>query len=128
VMRASGQDLIGLQQFLTAGRQALDRDDYPAFNVADVALHDALAGAARNRRLQHNLNDLRVWVQRIRYAAAEQHFGPPNRPAKALAEHTQLVRALNRRDVAAEEIIRKHIGSLKDEILAHMASHNIEFI
>jgi DNA-binding GntR family transcriptional regulator len=128
LMRASDQELAGLQQFLTAGQQALDKDDYPAFNVADVALHDALAGAAGNRRLKQSINDLRVWVQRIRYAAAEQHFGPANRPARALAEHTQLVKALKRRDSAAEGLIRKHIGSLKDEILEYMASHKIEFI
>jgi DNA-binding GntR family transcriptional regulator len=128
LMRASDQDLAGLQQFIAAGQRAIDTDDYPAFNRADVALHDALAGSVGNRRLQQSLTDLRVWVQRIRYAAAEQHFGPSTRPARAFSEHTQLVRALVRRDVAAEGIIRTHIGSLKDEILAYMTSHNIEFI
>jgi DNA-binding GntR family transcriptional regulator len=128
LVRASDDDLASLQPFLDAGQQALERDDYPAFNAADVGLHDALAAAVGNRRLQQNITDLRVWVQRIRFAAAEQHFGLPTRPARALAEHTELVRALERRDAAAEGLIRKHIGSLKDDILAYMASHDIEFI
>jgi DNA-binding GntR family transcriptional regulator len=128
VLRASDRDMAGLQQFLAAGQQAIDTADYPAFNAADVALHDALAGAAGNRRLQQSITDLRVWVQRIRHAAVEQHFGPSTRPAKALAEHAQLVRALERRDSAAEGLIRKHIGSLKEEILEYMVTHNIEFI
>jgi DNA-binding GntR family transcriptional regulator len=128
VLRASDSDLAALQLFVAAGQQALDANDYPAFNRADVALHDALAAAAGNRRLQQSINDLRVWVQRIRYAAAEQHFGPATRPAKALTEHKQVVRAVQRRDSGAEALIRKHIGSLKDEILQHMTTHHIEFI
>ena len=129
VTRASNQDLSALHEFVASGQEALDRDDYHAFNQTDVALHDALAGAAANRRLQQSINDLRVWVQRIRHAAAEQHFGPPSRPAKALAEHRQLVRAVQRRDApTAENLIRKHISSLKDEILEHMSTHHIDFI
>ena len=45
--RASDDDLAALQPFVVAGQHALDRDDYSAFNAADVALHDALAGAGR---------------------------------------------------------------------------------
>ena len=126
--RASDDDLAALQPFVVAGQHALDRDDYSAFNAADVALHDALAGAAGNRRLQQSINDLRVWVQRIRFAAAEQHFGSAGRPRKALAEHKQLVRAVQQRNAAAEGLIRDHIGSLKNDILASMVSHRIDFI
>jgi DNA-binding GntR family transcriptional regulator len=128
LIRASQQDLTALQQYITAGRQAVEKDDYPAFNAADVALHDALATAAGNRRLQQAINDLRGWVQRIRLGVVQQHFELAGRPAKALAEHTQLVKAIQRRDQVAEGLIRKHIASLKDDILSHMASHNIEFI
>jgi DNA-binding GntR family transcriptional regulator len=128
LMRASDKDLASLQQFLAAGQRALDTDDYPSFNVADVALHDALAGVSGNRRLQQNINDLRVWVQRIRFAAAENHFGSGRRAEKALAEHTQLVKALKRRDLAAEALIRRHIGSLKEDIVNYMLSHKIDFI
>ena len=87
-----------------------------------------LAATSGNRRLQQSINDLRVWVQRIRFAAARQHFGPANRPARALSEHTQLINALKDRNSAAEGLIRTHIGSLKDEILEHMAAHHIEII
>jgi DNA-binding GntR family transcriptional regulator len=126
---ASGRShRAGYTQYIVAGQEAVDRDDYPAFNAADVALHDALAAAAGNRRLQEAINDLRGWVQRIRFGVAQQHFGMTGRPAKALAEHRQLLKAIQRRDAAAEGLIRNHIASLKDDILSHMASHNIESI
>jgi DNA-binding GntR family transcriptional regulator len=126
--RAPADSLEGLQPYVAAGEAALAGPDYPAFNAADVGLHDALARAAGNRRLQQALNDLRIWVQRIRLATVASQFRLPGRPAKAQQEHGQLVEALLRRDTAAEAIIRQHISSLKEEILGHMHANNVEFI
>jgi DNA-binding GntR family transcriptional regulator len=126
--RAPADSLDGLRSHVAAGEAALAGSDYPAFNAADVALHDALARAAGNRRLQQALNDLRIWVQRIRLATVASQFRLPGRPAKAQQEHGQLVDALLRRDTAAEAIIRQHISSLKEEILGHMQASNMAFI
>jgi hypothetical protein len=38
------------------------------------------------------------------------------------------VDALIRRNGAAENIVRQHIASLKDEILAHMQAHQLDHI
>jgi DNA-binding GntR family transcriptional regulator len=126
--RAPADTLESLQSCVLAGDAALAESDYPAFNSADVALHDVLARAAGNRRLQQSLNDLRMWVQRIRLATVANQFRLPGRPAKAQEQHARLVDALRRRDAAAEAIIREHISSLKDEILGYLRAHNMEFI
>jgi DNA-binding GntR family transcriptional regulator len=126
--RAPQSALDGLQPFVAAADAGLASGEYAQFNAADVALHDALAVAAGNRRLLQALRDLRVWVQRIRVATVENRFRLPGRPQKAQAEHRQLVDALIRRNGAAESIVRQHIASLKDEILAHMQAHQLDHI
>jgi DNA-binding GntR family transcriptional regulator len=126
--RAPQGDLDELRRFVAAGDAALATGEYSPFNAADIALHEALATAAGNRRLQQTLNDLRVWVQRIRVATVENNIRLPGRPQKAQDEHRLLVEALIRRDSAAEGIVRQHISSLKDEILAYMHAHGIGHI
>jgi len=58
---------------------------------------------------------LEAAVQRILFAAPEQHFGPTTRSAKAFAKHSHRVRALKHGDSAAKGLIRKRISSLKEE-------------
>jgi DNA-binding GntR family transcriptional regulator len=127
LVRAPQSALEELQQYAAAGDAAIG-GEYAAFNAADIALHDALARAAGNRRLQQSLNDLRTWVQRIRVATVENNMRLPGRPQRAQDEHRQLVEALIHRDNAAEGIVRLHISSLKDEILAYMDAHGMERI
>jgi DNA-binding GntR family transcriptional regulator len=126
--RATADTLEILQSHVAAAEAALADADYPAFNAADVALHDALAHAAGNRRLKQALDDVRIWVQRIRLATVASQFRLPGRPAKAQEQHRRLVEALRGRDPAAESIIRQHISSLKEEILGHMQAHSIDFV
>jgi DNA-binding GntR family transcriptional regulator len=126
--RAPADSLEALPSYVAAAEAAVAASDYPAFNAADMALHDALASAAGNRRLQQALNDLRIWVQRIRLATVANQFRLPGRPGKAQEQHGHLVAALLRRDAAAEAIIREHISSLKEEILGHMHANNVQFI
>jgi hypothetical protein len=38
------------------------------------------------------------------------------------------VAALHERDPQAEQIVRQHISSLKEEIIAHMSSRGLEYI
>ena len=126
--RAPADSLEALRSCVAAAEAALARSDYSAFNAADMALHDALARAAGNRRLQQALNDLGIWVQRIRLATVANQFRLPGRPAKAQEQHGQLLERLLRGDGTAEALIREHISSLKDEILSHMQANRIEFI
>jgi DNA-binding GntR family transcriptional regulator len=128
VARAPQSTLEDLRQYVAAADAGLEKSEYAAFNAADIALHDALALAAGNRRLQQSVNDLRVWVQRIRVATVENNFRLPGRPRKAQDEHRLLVDALIRRDSEAEGIVRQHISSLKEEILGYMQAHALEHI
>jgi DNA-binding GntR family transcriptional regulator len=126
--RGAVADFEPLELHVAAGGQALAAGDYLAFNAADVSLHDAMARSTGNHRLQRALNDLRVWVQRIRLATVENRFRLPGRPAKAHEEHGLLVHALQRGDPEAEEITRRHISTLKQEIISHMEANHLEFI
>jgi DNA-binding GntR family transcriptional regulator len=117
-----------LQSYVAAAGAALAAHDYPAFNAADVALHDALARATGNHRLQRTLNDLRVWVQRIRLATVENAFRLPGRPAKAQEEHRRLVWTLQRGDAEAEDMTRRHISTLKEEIVSYMELNHLQYI
>jgi DNA-binding GntR family transcriptional regulator len=113
---------------LQHGLEGVERNDYPAFNAADVALHDCIAQAASNRRLLRMLSEIRVWVQRIRMATVEHQFNLPGRPEKAQHEHAELVRALRQKDRRAEEIVRRHISTLKKDIVAYMTSEGLDSI
>jgi DNA-binding GntR family transcriptional regulator len=126
--RGPTADFEPLELHVAAGGRALAAGDYLRFNAADVSLHEAMARSTGNDRLQRALNDLRVWVQRIRLATVENRFRLPGRPAKAHEEHERLVQALQRGDPEAEETTRRHISTLKEEIISYMEANHLEFI
>ena len=128
LQRMTAEDLAALDALIAAGDEGIRQNDYAAFNAADRALHDRLAEAAGNRRYVQMLDGIRAWVQRIRVSTVEHQFHIPGRPGKAQDEHRALVQALHERDPRAEQIIRQHISSLKDDIQAEMAAQGREFI
>jgi len=128
LQRLTAEDLTELDGQIAVMDEAIVRNDYPSFNAADVALHDSLARASGNHRFSQMLEELRVWVQRIRAATVEHQLRLPGRPGRAQDEHRALVAALHERDARAEQIIRQHISSLKEEIIAHMSSRGLEYI
>ena len=121
-------DFALLADHLQKGQRGIDQNDYPTFNAADVALHDCIAQAANNQRLLRLLGEVRIWVQRIRFATVEHQFNLPGRPERAQDEHGELVEALRQKDGRAEEIVRRHISSLKEDIVAHMQSEGLDSI
>jgi GntR family transcriptional regulator, rspAB operon transcriptional repressor len=122
-------DQIGqLEAHLQKGQTGIESNDYGSFNAADIALHDCIAEAADNQRLIRMLSEIRVWVQRIRMATVEHQFNLPGRPEKAQREHAELVEALRERDRQAEEIVRRHVSSLKQDIVDHMRSKGLDSI
>ncbi|HEU0073738.1 MAG TPA: GntR family transcriptional regulator [Dehalococcoidia bacterium] len=126
--RMTPEDFAHLEDHLQQGKRGIDRNDYPTFNAADVALHDCVAQAANNQRLLRLLGEIRIWVQRVRFATVEHQFNLPGRPEKAQDEHAELVEALRQRDGRAEEIVRRHVSSLKADIVAHMESQGLDSI
>jgi DNA-binding GntR family transcriptional regulator len=126
--RTTSADFAEMETLLQNGQKGVERNDYPAFNAADIALHDCIARAANNQRLLRMLGEIRVWVQRIRMATVEHQFNLPGRPERAQREHAELVEALRQREGSAEEIVRRHISSLKGDIVAYMTSGSLDSI
>jgi DNA-binding GntR family transcriptional regulator len=121
-------DITRLETQLQKGQRGIERNDYASFNASDVALHDCIAQAAGNQRLIRMLSEIRIWVQRIRMATVEHQFNLPGRPEKAQREHGELVEALRHRDQRAEEVVRRHVSSLKVDIVDHMRSEGLDAI
>jgi DNA-binding GntR family transcriptional regulator len=126
--RMKPDDIARLEAQLQRGQRGVETNDYSSFNASDVALHDCIAQAADNQRLIRMLSEIRVWVQRIRMATVEHQFNLPGRPEKAQREHAELVEALRHRDRQAEEVVRRHVSSLKQEIVDHMRSEGLDAI
>jgi DNA-binding GntR family transcriptional regulator len=61
-------------------------------------------------------------------ATVEHQFNLPGRPEKAQREHAELVEALRRKDRTAEAVVRRHISSLKEDIVAYMAAEELDSI
>jgi DNA-binding GntR family transcriptional regulator len=126
--RMTPADFALMEGHLQNGQMGVESNDYPAFNAADAGLHDCIAQASNNQRLLRMLGEIRVWVQRIRMATVEGQFNLPGRPERAQREHTELVETLRQKDRRAEEIVRRHISSLKEDIVAHMTSEGLDSI
>lgn len=126
--RMTPDDFALMESHLQNGQRGVERHDYPTFNAADVALHDCIAQASNNQRLLRMLGEIRVWVQRIRMQTVERQFNLPGRPDRAQREHAELVEALRQKDRRAEDIVRRHISSLKEDIIGHMASEGLDSI
>ncbi len=126
--RMTTDDFALMAGHLRQGQRGVEGNDYAAFNAADIGLHDCIAQASNNQRLLRMLAEIRVWVQRIRKATMEHQFNLPGRPEKAQHEHAELVEAMRQKDRRAEEIVRRHISSLKEDIVAYMASEGLDSI
>ena len=119
--------LAELDAIVQRGSEAIARAEYAPFTAADIQLHDRLAQAAGNSRLLQMLDGIRGWVQRVRMACHEYRLDP-SRPARAQAEHAQLVEALRARDPGAELIVREHVASLKRDLLRHLEAQGRDHI
>lgn len=126
--RLTPVDLEFLDAQLQAGWEAINHRDYAGFHAADVALHTAIAQASGNGRLVQLLEDNRAWIHRISKATVDYGFRMPGRPHRAQEQHAELVEMLRRRDPEAEQIVRHHISSLREDILAYMLTHGVESI
>jgi DNA-binding GntR family transcriptional regulator len=128
VVRLTDADLTFLDAQLQIGQDALVSGDKPAFKVGDVAIHTRIAGASGNQRLVQLIHENRAWVQRIMTATVDYEFKLPGRPHKAHEQHEELIAALHRRDLRAEEAVRRHISSLKEDMLAYMLANGLTSI
>jgi DNA-binding GntR family transcriptional regulator len=128
VERLTDADLEFLDDQLQTCREALASGHYPTFKVADVAIHTRIARASGNQRFVQLIRENRTWVQRIMTATVDYHILLPSRLPKSHEQHEELIAALHRRDPRAEDAVRRHISSLKEEILAYMLANGVNSI
>ena len=109
IVRASAQCVFGGE--VVAGKEE---------ELARLIQHFDLVlyAQSRNSRIDEMVGNIRGHVQRI----GRLTTGIPGRLAKSVAEHQAIYDAIARRDgVAAETLMREHIGSVLADQLASMA-------
>src|ERR1700728_1343452 len=101
---------------LTGGETVPGREEELARLIQQFDL--ALYAQSRNSRIDEMVGNIRGHVQRIGRLTTRI----PGRLAKSVAEHQTIYEAIARRDgVAAEALMREHIGSVLADQLASMA-------
>jgi DNA-binding GntR family transcriptional regulator len=113
--RATPEQLAHLQELLAASQLATEEEDAVSFVSRDMALHLAIAAAARNPYLEDALIRIlplgaRLWHLLYRELGTHRKF---------MFEHTDIVAAIASRDPdAAQAAIAAHLQSAR-EILAN---------
>jgi DNA-binding GntR family transcriptional regulator len=89
-----------------------------ALMQANDAFHDTIYGAAGNPCLLEVIQQLRRQVHPVRFSAWSQ----PDRIARSLTEHREMIEVLRRRDGAGlAELTQRHLSVAKDAYLASLA-------
>ena len=90
------------------------------YTRSEVEFHSLLLGASNNRMLKNMMEIVNAHLQIIRLRTVVL----PERAQKTVNEHHQILKAIEKRDAdAAEELMRKHVRSVRD-----VALKNIEAI
>ncbi|MEW1657506.1 GntR family transcriptional regulator [Streptomyces sp. NPDC093707] len=105
----AGEGLINeLTQALETMREQAAAGDLAAVSVADRAFHAAIVRSAGNQILDRLYEQLRDRQLRMGVAVMHSH---PDRIAKNIAEHTEILQALRAGDAdAATEAVQRHVS------------------
>jgi DNA-binding GntR family transcriptional regulator len=113
---ASSRAIAQLRQIQRACERAVEVEDSQALAAANSEFHLAMASATGNELLIRFIADVENWVQR--FPTTTLSF--PGRPDSALAEHEDILAAIESRDsVRAEQLARQHMG-VAEEIRMQM--------
>lgn len=105
-LRMTSEDIQKLKQAADDFERVLGNDDITVVAEADVAFHDVIYNATDNERLISLLNNFREQMYRYRV----EYLKKKECHAKLLAEHRELIRAIeNRESERATEITSRHI-------------------
>jgi DNA-binding GntR family transcriptional regulator len=103
---ASTAAVIRLRQLNLACRRAAERGDFPAMALENLRLHAAIAEASGNSLLQRFLDEIDNWTRRIPTTT----LAFPGRAEVALAQHDELIDAIQAHDVQrAESLAKQHM-------------------
>ncbi|MBQ0983154.1 GntR family transcriptional regulator [Streptomyces sp. F63] len=109
---ASPRLLERLEELLDEQRRHASAGDLPAFSVSDRCFHAEIVRNAGNLILERLYDQLRDRQLRMGVAVMHAH---PDRIAKNIAEHTEILRALRAGDAdAAAAAVSGHIGRVRE--------------
>ncbi len=107
--RISPEQRTRLTEAHTLCERAAQAGDADAFYEANLAFHDAIAGASHNRVLQEELRRLTLKISPYRRTITFQ----PGRMLGSISEHAAVMEAIFRSDgVAAAQAMRSHVTLL----------------
>ncbi|WP_134494655.1 GntR family transcriptional regulator [Microvirga pakistanensis] len=119
--RLPASALAALKENLQAQELAVGRDDRARFHALDLAFHALLVDSLEMPRVAAVIEASRANIDRVR-----QLLSSPRRHAVTLAEHRDLLKALEARDTAAaRRTMEAHLEAVMDE-LEHFSSDHPE--
>ena len=124
-LRSSGEDLARLSDALArmvaaAERVHRQRTAEDLFHAADIAFHEAIFRAARNRALLRMVQPLQQTLINARRPLAR----PEKRFERALPEHKAILRGIASRDPqAARDAMRAHLETVEQYLRTYAEQH-----
>ena len=109
--RVSSTDLTKLHLLMDMMRDAVKSGHWEGMVQANIKFHDVLHQAAGNERLRHLTRNLLDFVRRF----STEAFASQERAAQVLAEHEEIIRAMEARDPdLAEKVAKRHVESARE--------------
>jgi DNA-binding GntR family transcriptional regulator len=120
--RVSSSDLTKMHLLMDMMRDAVRTGQWEAMVQANIKFHDVLHQAAGNERLRHLTRNLLDFVRRF----STEAFASQERAAQVLAEHEEIIRAMETRDAdLAERVARRHVESARMYIAGRYLSQSM---
>lgn len=96
---------------------AYERHDLPGYYKINARIHDALSAAARNPVLRATWQQMNARLHALRFRSNQDE----GKWARALAEHAEMLTALERRDGAAlRQLLIEHLHRKRDAVLEQL--------
>jgi DNA-binding GntR family transcriptional regulator len=93
------------------------RSDFGKMAELNIDLHEALCEAAHNGMLLHFMRQIHDWVRR--FGEADTTFSRPGRAAEAIAEHEEIIGAIEGGDAdRAGSLARSHMNRAREARIA----------
>jgi DNA-binding GntR family transcriptional regulator len=120
--RVSSTDLTKLHLLMDMMRDAVRTGQWEGMVQANIKFHDVLHQAAGNERLRHLTRNLLDFVRRF----SNEAFASQERSAAVLAEHEEIIKAMEARDPdLAETVARRHVASAREYITSRYLSQSM---
>jgi DNA-binding GntR family transcriptional regulator len=112
--RITEEELEDMERLLVEKRDAITQNDIGKLVEADTKFHALMYKASRNERLSSIISNLREQIQRFRLTSLSY----PGRMKESLAEHKQIVEAIQSRDIQiARHLAQEHIENAENVLI-----------